>query len=323
MPEKRLIALQFAETIATRAGVSVDQAKALLTAQAELAVEHADIGCTIPGLGRLEAIRTPQRSMLMRFGPDAGKEKIIPAKTKLKFSISRVLKDQVFGPRSSMPDLFQEIVLPDIRFFDGEVDAPDAIGLPEDMAGQAEGDGISLYVQRLDDLNVPSGRIVAADLMVGGGKPFTTALPPGAYPLALIIARLKNGDERIAFALLRFSQSPVVRWEQALTEGQTGSGYGVDSGTGSFSDAEAYGQVCDLQEKDEEFFDRILAEMKKTYKDTRDWTQFQTPAGSVAVFSSGYGDGAYPSYFGIDADGKPATLVTNFGVVDWMQLADA
>ena len=35
-----------------------------------------------------------------------------------------------------------------------------------------------------------------------------------------------------------------------------------------------------------------------------------------AAFSSGYGDGAYPSYFGFDEDGKPCVLVTDFLVLE-------
>jgi len=35
------------------------------------------------------------------------------------------------------------------------------------------------------------------------------------------------------------------------------------------------------------------------------------------MFSSGFGDGFYASYFGLDASGEVVALVTDFAVVDW------
>jgi hypothetical protein len=36
----------------------------------------------------------------------------------------------------------------------------------------------------------------------------------------------------------------------------------------------------------------------------------------VIAFSSGWGDGSYPSFWGYDADSQPVALVTDFGVLD-------
>jgi hypothetical protein len=36
----------------------------------------------------------------------------------------------------------------------------------------------------------------------------------------------------------------------------------------------------------------------------------------VIVFSSGWGDGSYPSYFGLDAEGTPLVLMTDFQILD-------
>ncbi|NOT69817.1 MAG: DUF4241 domain-containing protein [Hyphomicrobium sp.] len=38
---------------------------------------------------------------------------------------------------------------------------------------------------------------------------------------------------------------------------------------------------------------------------------------NVAMFHSGWGDGFYASYFGYDADGNVAALVTDFATIDW------
>ena len=60
-----------------------------------------------------------------------------------------------------------------------------------------------------------------------------------------------------------------------------------------------------------------MAEMKKTYVPTRDWVIINTPKGSAALFSSGWGDGGYASYFGLDQNNEPVTLVTDFQVIEW------
>lgn len=39
--------------------------------------------------------------------------------------------------------------------------------------------------------------------------------------------------------------------------------------------------------------------------------------GNIIMFTSGWGDGFYASWFGYDAQGHVAALVTDFTVVDW------
>jgi nucleoid DNA-binding protein len=52
---------------------------------------------TIPGIGKLKLVDRPARKMIMRFGPDAGKEKMIPKSKKVRFSISKAAKDAILG----------------------------------------------------------------------------------------------------------------------------------------------------------------------------------------------------------------------------------
>lgn len=37
---------------------------------------------------------------------------------------------------------------------------------------------------------------------------------------------------------------------------------------------------------------------------------------NVVAFSSGFGDGAYPTFVGLGSDGQPAVVITDFGVLD-------
>src|SRR5205085_8444510 len=103
-----------------------------------------------------------------------------------------------------------------------------------------------LAAYRLPDLSLPSGSVVAADLLLlNEEKPFARRIKPGDYPLTLVAARFRENDELIAFAMLHFCDRPVAMWEVAAVETGKKSpvshqrGYGVDSGTGGFCDAGA------------------------------------------------------------------------------------
>lgn len=179
-------------------------------------------------------------------------------------------------------------------------------------------------VYRLPDLWLPSGQIVAADGIIMEGRPFTRQVEPGRYPVTIAIAALAK-DERIAFAQVRFSDRPVARWELAVVAGQDVStlkdgdffGYPVDSGTGCFADPQAVELVNQASDPDMKFFNKISAEMDKVYRHTRSWVHIETSSGSAALFSSGFGDGIYPSYFGLDGAKEPVCLLTDFFVSKW------
>jgi hypothetical protein len=178
---------------------------------------------------------------------------------------------------------------------------------------------------RLPDLAIPSGRIIAADMMIGRTKPFSRAVPPGRYPLGLVAADLENSS-RIALAILRFSDAPVKTWEPATLEGLDPSalkpgeafGYPVDSGTGSLCDASAHQLFAQFVDEDGAFMEQVSAEMSQcTRLAGARWLHIDTDQGSLACFTSGLGDGRYASFFGLDAAGKPAMLVTDFNLVRW------
>ncbi|MBL7241699.1 DUF4241 domain-containing protein [Bacillus altitudinis] len=48
-----------------------------------------------------------------------------------------------------------------------------------------------------------------------------------------------------------------------------------------------------------------------------DWlvTRFHDKV-DIAIFTTGFGDGMYPSFWGLDGNGKPTCLVTDFLIMD-------
>jgi len=94
---KALTKSEIATQLAEKVGISKKQATQFLQAQAELAYGNAKNVFTIPGIGKLKLVDRPARKMIMRFGPDAGKEKLIPKSKKVRFSISKAAKDAILG----------------------------------------------------------------------------------------------------------------------------------------------------------------------------------------------------------------------------------
>ena len=58
--------------------------------------------------------------------------------------------------------------------------------------------------------------------------------------------------------------------------------------------------------------------MLKNGETTCDAVKVDTDQGSAVLFGTGWGDGSYASYFGLDAQGKPVVLVTDFQLLDWV-----
>jgi len=95
--ETRLTTWDATLLLARKSGITVEQAKAILQAQAELAYEHCASGYPIPGVGTLRKLETQESKTVMPFGPQKGREVTIRAKRTLKFHISKAAKDGVFG----------------------------------------------------------------------------------------------------------------------------------------------------------------------------------------------------------------------------------
>ena len=171
-------------------------------------------------------------------------------------------------------------------------------------------------------LSLPSGRIVAHDpLSAGRPAPFVQTVLPGRYAVDLALARRDNGPERVASARIKFTDRQPSVWVMALLKGQNPAalpevgyfGYRSESGTGSFMDADAVLHAGFAYLED---IDSLLIGLTANYKPHRYWLDHPIDRRlNVVMFSSGEGEGFYPSYFGIDEEGDICTLVTDFRII--------
>ncbi len=233
------------------------------------------------------------------------------------------LLDKFFGPRDDKNIKYSTIDYNE--YFDAEVF-----------------DEIPLEFLHLGELNLPTGQIIACDPLVTfyDAVPFTYMVQPGIYPVTACIAKTANAGNRFAAVKLKFTNQRATLWQMALVEGQDVSeitsddqffGFGVDAGLGCLSDTETqeyYNQwETDIREnnpgRDVVYNDFIAPAFKRNAKDPNnhddigDWLNFELPNKpelNIIMFTSGYGDGFYPSYWGITDEGNICSLVVDLQV---------
>jgi len=156
-------------------------------------------------------------------------------------------------------------------------------------------------------------------------RPFSQNFPVGQFPVQLSIAKIGT-DERVAFSRILFSDSAVIKWGFALHDGQTqvpvdsGTfyGYGVDGGTGVFIDKAANDAFNTLNKKNDNLWTTVfIDEMDKHYRNTWQYVLYNYDKHNLAMFSTGFGDGTYGTYVGLDQSGNICRLLTDFGIVRW------
>ena len=172
--------------------------------------------------------------------------------------------------------------------------------------------------EKLGELNLPTGKIIACD-PTNASFPeeciaFEMTVPPGMYPFYLGISDLETTRHfaRNVYSVLQFSEAIPVRWELALLPSQHISdlsegrfyGFGVDSGLACFLD------------------ESFLADLTK-YVEVRGsdlkWDCMVELAESsnrnIALYMAGMGDGAYPTFWGLDKVDRPCRLLTDFQIL--------
>ena len=182
-----------------------------------------------------------------------------------------------------------------------------------------------ITVTPIGELELPTGEIIACDPLISDTEmpALSRRVKPGRYPVSLLEAQ-----GRVAISVLRFKPGTPVRWELATVPGQDAStlkgdeifGYPVDAGLGSFMDKTAMALMSGEQDKlkaEQNYYDDVLAAEFAPNQDR--FVMHHPVAGNplnIAMFWSGWGDGFYPSFLGLDAAGEPLLLMTDFGVLE-------
>ncbi|WP_229795906.1 DUF4241 domain-containing protein, partial [Saccharothrix coeruleofusca] len=142
---------------------------------------------------------------------------------------------------------------------------------------------------------------------------------PGDYRVELAVVRFVDDPEheRVAAAKLVVSAEPVASWHLALRPGQDDRllgdgefyGFGVDSGTACFVDADAAEALDPIFDRSfEEIAERLIGGASERVADP-------VSGAALVAFGSGWGDGSYPTWVGRAADGSVACFVVDLLVL--------
>ncbi|MEI0518407.1 DUF4241 domain-containing protein [Brachyspira murdochii] len=193
-----------------------------------------------------------------------------------------------------------------------------------------------LDILEVGEINITSGKIIACDplaYLYDDIEPFIQTVKPDKYKVSLLII---EEEERIAIAKISFSNNEPKTYELAVTGEEDLSdieegeffGYPVDAGMGCVCDYETALKYLEyekeLEEKgdfdnryDDLFSDLLEDNAKKNPKyqsEYGDWLNWNVPESdsNIVLFSSGYGDGYYPSYFAYDENNDICAFYTVF-----------
>lgn len=196
--------------------------------------------------------------------------------------------------------------------------------------------GVRLEKRYLGKLALPSGFIVACDPLLGlhDALPFTRRMPPGEYPVFMIVAGSYN-RRRNALLKVIFSDEKAAQWELAYVPGQAAGGthdnnifcgFTTDAGIGCLCDAHtqkhynAYLERFFRDHPNGDIYDSLFARAfaRKHVIEENHSFNFHLPAHprqNVIMFHTGYGDGIYPAYWGVSESGTICSLVIDFMVI--------
>ncbi len=197
----------------------------------------------------------------------------------------------------------------------------------------------------IGDVNLPTGRIIASDpFFVDSQRPFNRTVEPDKYPVYIHMAEIDKLHHRIAYAKIKFRPEEATKWILALTDDLTEEelndlgadefyGFPVESGLAGFMDEETSSQFIQKMDTFEEanpdanYYDEVLAEEFRLYsgknnfsRELGDWNEHKISDDSdnnVVMFSSGWGDGYYPAYWGLNENGETIELVIDFLISDY------
>lgn len=201
--------------------------------------------------------------------------------------------------------------------------------------------GKKLAVMDIGPCTVSSGRLLVRDPLVFLGrreeKPYFLTAPTGTYRTEVCVVEPADGDcARYAAVRLRFTDRPAMSFFEALTgcekldalgEGDY-FGFPVDAGLGCICDEAAHQAFCDFcgqwerEHPDGNLYDdhfaALFAENYKKHPEFQrpggDWLNWTIPGTpyQIPMFQSGFGDGVYPVYWGVDETGAVCQLVVHF-----------
>lgn len=170
-----------------------------------------------------------------------------------------------------------------------------------EVSGPQEGESSQVTGSEIGTLTTTSGALAVLDFGYDNddAHPLARTVAPGSYPVDRVTAAGRNAAVRV-----RFTQEAPVSWHPASLPGG-GHVMGVDAGCICIMDYVAYTAMTRREKA--AAFGRFGGMSRPAAAEI---PLDGTDVGIAA--DSGYGDGSYPAYWGIDAQGRTAQLIVDF-----------
>jgi Protein of unknown function (DUF4241) len=190
---------------------------------------------------------------------------------------------------------------------------------------EIDGEPIDLAVLALGVIDLPSGRLVGVDALLLEGAPYAPAVPPGRYPLQIVLARIPGGEERVAFIQLKLAARPATAWSNALVEGEDPAAleddelsvFKVESGVAGVFDAAALAAWRTEIANSERLYRELEQVLRENRRPVWTWARVRAGGGSAFLMTAGIGEGEYAAYWGRDGDGAIVSFVLDFDLLEW------
>lgn len=176
-------------------------------------------------------------------------------------------------------------------------------------------------------LPLPDGRLVACDPYDIGQEERASAVdvPPGTYPIVLAVGLFGPegsglSEARVTHAWVALNDRAIDRWEPVADAEGRKRLVGVGSGLASFSAAASAPAIRAAHDDGSEYgfatrLEQVLEErMTLPGGGGSLWGLVEADGARMVVFESGYGDGVYDLYRGLDEEGELAAVAVDFKV---------
>ncbi|NLJ58112.1 MAG: DUF4241 domain-containing protein [Tissierellia bacterium] len=175
-------------------------------------------------------------------------------------------------------------------------------------------------------LKLLTGKIIATDpILLYDDECFSNHVKPGLYSVNIYIGKAGNRRQQTVAAEIRFSDQEPLKWEMALFEGESSQafarnefmGYEVENGLASFMDEKVM-EILDAYDKEQlKSYEKIIVnEVRKSSNSCASIIMDEKTGLNLVVFASGWNEGTFPTYYGLDPNNKIARLVTDFMVIE-------
>ncbi|MBB1140846.1 DUF4241 domain-containing protein [Myroides sp. WP-1] len=197
----------------------------------------------------------------------------------------------------------------------------------------------NLFHLNLGEVKFPTGNILVRDPLVylkSDEQPYFIPVAQGSFPLTVLVMEVDEDHYRYVAFRVKVSDKQATQHLEALLGHENIDtlnkgeyfGFNVDAGLATIVDVETKDAYCAFEQQwlnahpgGNIYDDFLAAEFKKSYANNPqyqrpggDWINFKIPGTDLTIpmIQSGYGDGAYPVYFGYDENNEVCEIIVQF-----------